>query len=254
MYDLKMMNELGLKKITMAKEEKLHFLWRAILAGFFLGVAMILSYSLAALFKDNATVSKIMIAFTFGIGLVCISLFKAELFTGNCLLTMIPVFSKEAKLRDLSASWIICYIGNIIGVGLIGVLFIYSQMDTTLMKEYLAPVCETKLTFSIMPLFIKAILCNFVVCIASFAGIKLKHEFTKVIMLMLLVATFVIAGLEHCIANWGLFSMNLAQYGFQFDWSQFPLHMILSTIGNIIGGSLLLGYPLYQVMKHEKRS
>lgn len=252
MTDLQMICERGLKKINTAKNDPIKFLWSSILAGFFLGAAMILSYTLGALYADNTAVSKTLVAFTFGIGLVCIVFMNAELFTGNCLTTIIPIYHKRAKIRDLLPAWIICYIGNMLGICLIGFFFIISQQDGTLFEKYLAPVTETKLTFTILPLLMKAILCNFIVCMASFAWHKVEKDGTKIIIMMLLVAAFVIAGLEHCVANWGFFSMAFTQYGFSFDWSQFPMHMLIASIGNMIGGSILLGYPLYQIMKKEK--
>lgn len=29
------------------------------------------------------------------------------------------------------------------------------------------------------------------------------------------------------------------------DWTMMPLHMLIATIGNIIGGSILLGLPVF---------
>ena len=213
---------------------------------------MILSYTLGALYADNTAISKTLVAFTFGIGLVCIVFMNAELFTGNCLTTIIPLYHKQVKFRDLIPAWIICYIGNMLGIVLIGFMFIISQKDSNLFENYLHSVCNSKLTFTIIPLFLKAVLCNFIVCMASFAWHKVEKDGTKIIIMMFLVAAFVIAGLEHCVANWGFFSMTFAQYGTAFDWSSFPMHMLLATIGNIVGGSILLGYPLYQIMKKEK--
>ncbi|NBK99193.1 MAG: formate/nitrite transporter family protein [Erysipelotrichia bacterium] len=172
--------------------------------------------------------------------------------SGNCLTTIIPLYHKKAKMRDLFPAWILCYLGNMLGICLIGVLFIISQSDSDLFENYLNSACVAKLNFTFFPLLMRALLCNFIVCMASFAWHKVEKDGTKIIIMMFLVAAFVIAGLEHCVANWGFFAMTFTQYGFDFDWTQFPLHMVITTLGNIIGGSLLLGYPLYQIMKNDK--
>ena len=248
MNDLTMISERGLKKIALAKNNGMQFFWKSIMAGFFLGATMILSYTLGFLFADNYAISKSAIAFSFGIGLVCISFLNAELFTGNCLTTMFPVFTKKAKLHEVFRSWIICYVGNVVGIALITILFMLSLEHGSDFEAYITKLVDGKLAFTIFPLFLRALLCNFVVCIASFTSHKMEDGSVKLMVLMLLVATFVIGSLEHCIANWGIFAMNFVSHGFAFDWSLFPLHMTIATIGNIIGGALLLGLPLYLSM------
>jgi nitrite transporter NirC len=68
---------------------------------------------------------------------------------------------------------------------------------------------------------------------------------------MMLVMTFVLAGFDHCIANAGLFTMGIVQLGNLVDWSLLPLHMLISSLGNIIGGSLFLGLPIYIIFKED---
>lgn len=252
MNDLQMISERGIKKITMAKNNRSQFMWKSIMAGFYLGIAMILSYTLGYLFSNDTAIAKCAISFSFGIGLVCICFLNAELFTGNCLTIMFPAFKKQVKLREIISPLFLCYIGNMIGICLIMALFMLSLEKGNEFHTYISSLTESKLTFTSMPLLLRAILCNFVVCIASFTSHKMEDGSVKVMVLMLLVATFVIAGLEHCIANWGLFTMNFITHGFAFDWSQFPIHMILSTAGNILGGSILLGIPLYLSMKQAE--
>ena len=62
---------------------------------------------------------------------------------------------------------------------------------------------------------------------------------------MVFVMAFVLPGFEHCVANMGIFTMGVTQLGTSIDWTMLPLHMLISTIGNIIGGSLLLAVPIY---------
>lgn len=238
-------NNIGLTKIQMAKQDSVRFLIRAIMAGFYLGGAMILSYTLGSLFSYNPPLSKLCIASTFGIGLVAISYLGAELFTGNCFCTVLPIYDKKAKWKDIIPAWILCYIGNAIGMILIGIVFVLSQKDGTLLSNYLKPLYQAKMNFTFMPLLMKAILCNFAVCIGAYAGIKVKADFPKVLIIMFFVCTFVIAGFEHCIANMGFFTMIITEYGTSLDYSLLFIHMFISTIGNIIGGSFLFGIPAY---------
>lgn len=240
-------NNIGLSKIKMAKTDPKRFFIRSILAGFYLGGAMILSYSLGSIFSFNPAISKLCIAATFGIGLVAICYLGAELFTGNCFCTIIPVYDRKIKGKELIPAWILCYIGNAIGMILIGILFVFSQKDGTLLSAYLDKLYLAKMNFTYFPLFIKAVLCNFAVCIAAYSNIKIKEDFPKIVITMFFVGTFVIAGFEHCIANIGFFTMVITEYGLGFDYSLLFIHMVIATIGNIVGGSILFALPIYMI-------
>ena len=148
--------------------------------------------------------------------------------------------------------WVVCYLGNFVGIALICFLFVKSGAQSTLLKPYLQTLMEAKLNFSAFELLIKGILCNFIVCIAAYSGIKIKDETARLIVIMVFVMAFVLPGFEHCVANMGIFTMGVTQLGSSVDWSMLPLHMLISTIGNIIGGSVLLAVPIYGVFRAPK--
>lgn len=150
--------------------------------------------------------------------------------------------------------WGICYVGNFVGIALICFLFIKSGVNHEAMNQYLANVVSNKLSFDGLELFIKGILCNFIVCAAAFVGMKLKEEMAKTFIMMIIVMTFVLPGFEHSIANMGTFSMTFTALGTSISWSGVGLHMLLSTLGNIIGGSILLGLPIYLMIRPKKTS
>lgn len=250
-YEISKIYEYALEKVTTTKERPMRMFTQAILAGFFLGATMILSYTLGALFADNVAVSKTLISFSFGIGLVAICFLGAELFTGNCFTLMMPVYHKILKFREILPTLGLCYVGNIIGMAFICALFMFSQSHNPLYSEYLRPLFETKMNFDFTALFIKGILCNFAVCIGAYANIRVHDSFAKIMLIFFFVAMFVITGLEHCIANSGFFAMIIGEYGFIEGVGSIPIHMLISTIGNFVGGGILLGFPIYYIINEK---
>lgn len=250
--DIDVLCQLARAKQSILKDSPLRFFMRAFMAGAYLGVAAILSYTLGALLQDYGAISKIAVAASFGIGLVAIIYLGAELFTGNCFVTIMPVLKKEMKFKEILPMWVVCYVGNIVGISLICFLFIKSGAQAKLLTPYLHSLMDTKLHFNVMELFIKGILCNFIVCIASYSGTKIKDDTAKLIVIMIVVMAFVLPGFEHCIANGGIFTMAMTQLGQSVDWSMLPLHMLVSTLGNIVGGSVLLAIPVYIVFRTKK--
>lgn len=251
--DIEVLSKLGKVKYNIMKTDPLRFFVRSFMAGAYLGAAAILSYTLGAMLADHGVIAKIAVAATFGIGLVAIVYLGAELFTGNCFVTIMPVLKGELKIRDIIPMWIMCYLGNMVGISLICFLFIKSGAQKGVMIPYLETVMTSKLEFHIFELFIKGILCNFIVCIAAYSGIKIKDETARLIVIMVFVMAFVLPGFEHCIANAGIFTMGLTQLGNAIDWSMLPLHMLISTLGNIVGGSILLAVPIYVMFREAKK-
>lgn len=250
--DIEVLCKLGKVKYNIMKTDPLRFFVRSFMAGAYLGAAAILSYTLGAMLQDHGVIGKIAVAATFGIGLVAIVYLGAELFTGNCFVTIMPVLKGELKLRDILPMWVVCYLGNFVGIALICFLFVKSGAQSALLKPYLQTLMEAKLNFNAFELLIKGILCNFIVCIAAYSGIKIKDETARLIVIMVFVMAFVLPGFEHCVANMGIFTMGVTQLGSSVDWSILPLHMLISTIGNIIGGSVLLAVPIYIVFRAPK--
>lgn len=54
----------------------------------------------------------------------------------------------------------------------------------------------------VLELFIKGILCNFIVCAAAFVGMKLKEEMAKTFIMMIIVMTFVLPGFDIALRIW----------------------------------------------------
>lgn len=251
--DIDVLCKLGNIKYNLMKNDPLRFFVRSFMAGAYLGIAAILSYTLGALLNDHSVIGKIAVAGTFGIGLVAIVYLGAELFTGNCFVTIMPVLKKELRIRDIVPMWLTCYLGNMVGIAFICFLFIKSGSQEKIMIPYLQGVMTAKLNFDVMELLIRGILCNFIVCVAAYSGVKIKDETAKLIVIMILVMTFVLPGFEHCIANGGIFAMGLTQLGSSMDWSVLPLHMLISTLGNIIGGSVVLAVPIYIMFRTSQK-
>lgn len=251
--DIEVLCKLGKVKYNIMKNDPLRFFVRSFMAGAYLGAAAILSYTLGAMLSNHGVVAKIAVAATFGIGLVAIVYLGAELFTGNCFVTIMPVLKGELKIKDIVPMWLMCYLGNMVGISLICFLFIKSGAQKSVMIPYLQTVMTSKLQFNVFELFIKGILCNFIVCIAAYSGIKIKDETARLIVIMVFVMAFVLPGFEHCVANAGIFTMGLTQLGNTINWSMLPLHMLISTLGNIVGGSVLLAVPIYIMFRESQK-
>lgn len=245
--DVDIIGNLASYKGNLAKDRTMTFTLRAIMAGFYLVVAIVLSYTTGALVnKISPELAKIASAMTFSIALALICFLGGELFTGSNLVMGIGLYSGKTDIKDLIRVFCLSYLGNLIGNMAISYIFVKSGASFDLLREYIQPIVETKLALSSIEMVLRGILCNFIVCISVMASIKMKSESAKMTVMFWCIFAFVVAGFEHSIANMGTFSMA---YFMGIDLPLIPLlnSMLWVTIGNILGGTVLYSLPLYKM-------
>ena len=107
--------------------------FKGLLAGFFIAIASMLSIVVSSSI-NNYSISKILSALVFPIGLILVVLFKTELFTGNCLVIM-PILNKEVKIKDSLKLLIVSYLGNFVGA--IFAVLLISSTNHFMINDYL---------------------------------------------------------------------------------------------------------------------
>ncbi len=208
----------------------------------------------------------------FSLGLILIILAGAELFTGNTLM-VIGFVDRMISSRRLLKSWLIVYIGNFIGSLILVLFMFYSRqwgINSSMVgaKALLIAVGKVNLTFSVA--FFRGILCNILVCLAVWLSFSARTTVDKIIAVIFPITAFVASGFEHSIANMyfvplGIIlknqpsvitaaqSMSGAALALEnLTWSGFFVrNLIPVTLGNIIGGSVLVGIVYWSVYLRE---
>ena len=130
-------------------------------------------------------------------------------------------------------------------------------------------VAYGKCNLSFMTAVISGILCNVLVCLAVIMALAAKDIAGKIFAMFFPIMAFVVGGYEHCVANMyyipaGILAKNAGNYadkamelyGYTADqiasvnWYNFFItNLIPVTIGNIIGGMIFVGLPLYILNK-----
>ncbi|MET1030645.1 formate/nitrite transporter family protein [Domibacillus tundrae] len=237
-------NTWAVKKSAILKNNPMQYIVKAMLASFFIGFAIMLSFKLAEPFFDaGSPATALMLGAFFGIALVLIIYGSAELFTGNTMYFTMSTISGKTTWKDSLAVLAVCYTGNLLGAVFfalfIGAAGIYNDPTNS---QYLMDVVSHKMHYPASELFFKAILCNWIVCLAVWIPMQMKGDMEKIVTMLLFVMTFVVAGFEHSIANMVLFSLALAVPHPEAISIASAIHNLIPvTIGNIIGGSVFVG-------------
>ena len=219
----------------------------AIMAGMFIAFAGVASTT-AAVSIQSPSLAKLVTALIFPAGLAMVVINGTELFTGNNLM-IISVLNKKESVQQMLRNWVVVYIGNFVGslfvTGLCTLGHVYSLFDKQLATSVVSTaVTKCNLTFS--DAFIKAILCNILVCLAVMMTMMTDSLGGKVAALYFPIMVFVICGFEHSVANMsyisgGLFvNMEYGNLGVDttgLTWFNFLIgNMVPVTLGNIVGG------------------
>lgn len=235
----------GLQKYQISKQSPGRYFVRAMMAGGYIFIGSLFSCLCAAWFYDsNLPVAKLLAAITFSSALTLVVFLGGELFTGCNMIMAVSLYEEKVPPSALLRIWGTTYVGNFVGIFILCIILVGSSASHDLLASYLAIIIPAKLNLPWYTLVLKGVLCNFMVCLGVFAGFKLKSEAGRFILIVMVISTFVFAGLEHSIANMAFFlthimltpSPDLAGMGWNLLWV---------TVGNILGGAVLLGLPLW---------
>ena len=204
-------------------------------------------------------VGRLLAGLVFALGLILVIVGGAELFTGDALM-VVSCASRRITLGPLLRAWLFVYIGNIGGaVGTAALVFLagHHGFDGGAVGKTALAIASAKAALPTVQLFFLAVLCNVLVCLAVWMSFAARSTTDKVVVIVPPIAAFVAAGFEHSIANLYLLPYALmikAWAGPEF-WAAVGqdavgsaltvsgvLHNVaVSTIGNLVGGSLMVG-------------
>ena len=202
--DVQKFSEAAVNKARLLKEHPGKYFLRAVMAGFFIVVAMIFSNVVGNTFQSTDPAwGKLLGGIVFAIAVLLIVFIGAELFTGNNLVMAFGAYDKKVSWAQVGKVWLVSYIGNFVGCLILSVIFVLAGASGT--ADYYAGFIGNKLSIPAGEMFFRAILCNFFVCLAVACGMKCKNEVAKFFMIILCIAGFVVAGFEHCVANMATF-------------------------------------------------
>jgi formate transporter len=257
--------------VTRAATDPLTVFVLSILAGAFVAFGAIFATTVTAGGGLSYGVGRLLTGLVFSAGLVMVIIAGAELFTGNNLIVMAWA-SRKIRTRALLLNWVLSFSGNFVGAIATAVLVFYSTQYTFgdgAVGLVALNIANAKSSLQFIPALILGILCNALVCLAVWMLFSARTNIDRIVTAIPPVAIFAAAGFEHCIANiyfipMGLFIKAGAPDSFwkaigktaadfpELTWSNFLANLFPVTIGNIIGGSLMVGVVYWFVYLRKR--
>ncbi|WP_426446309.1 formate/nitrite transporter family protein [Paenibacillus sp. S-38] len=244
--------QLALKKRKIYKQSLLRYLSRSALASMFIGFGVIVAFRTGSFFYlEHSPFTYPMAALTFGAAIILIAYGGGDLFTGNTFYFTYAALRRRIRWIEAVKLWAASYAGNILGAAVFaGLIYLTGLFRDNSVNAFLLSVVDKKMHAPVLELFFRAILCNWLVCLAFFIPMSFKNDGPKMFAMMLYVFCFFISGYEHSIANMCTFAIALVlQHPGTISLEGVIYNLIPVTIGNFIGGSLLMAAMYYYVNK-----
>jgi formate/nitrite transporter len=262
--------EIGVAKIAMAPTRLLAL---AVLAGAFIALGGAFATTAAA-GADPAPwgIVRVVVGIAFSLGLILVLVGGAELFTGNNLIVMAWA-SGRVGIGALLRSWAIVFAGNALGAIATAAVICVAGVHRYGGGAWGVAAISTassKLELGFGQAIALGLLCNALVCLAIWLAFSARTTSDRILAIVPPVSAFVAIGFEHSIAN--LYFVPLAIFVAGFDpafiaargvaaqagsltWSGFVLHNLVPvTLGNVLGGSLLVGAVYWFVYLQPRRA
>jgi len=234
----------------------------AVLAGAFIALGSMFATTVLAGSEGMLPfgVARLLAGLVFSLGLVLVVVGGAELFTGDNLMVMACAAGK-IRLRAMLRVWAIVYAGNFVGaLATAALVFVSGQYLSGggAVARVALQLAVTKTTLPFEQALVLGVLCNVLVCLAVWLSLGARGVADKILAITFPISAFVAAGFEHSVANMYLIPLGLmikagapaalwSQLAMQpsgladLTWMGFAVSLVPVTIGNIIGGTGLVG-------------
>lgn len=245
----------------------------AVLAGAFIAFGAIFS-TVVSTGADELPwgVGRLLAGLVFSLGLILVVIGGAELFTGNNLMVMAWA-SRHISTGSLLRAWALVYAGNLVGAVSTAALVVLSGHHMAgggAVGATALAIAHAKVALDPFQAFFLGVLSNVLVCLAVWLCLGARSTTDRILAIMLPIAAFVAAGFEHSVANmyfipvallikwvaadsfWVAAGLVPAQFAALDLWG-FVRNLVPVTLGNMVGGGLLVGAVYWFVYLRDRR-
>ena len=250
------MVETGRRKLALTP---LDLVIRGALAGSILGAATSLAFTGAL-----QTGVPLVGALIFPVGLCIIVLLGLDLVTGSFGLLPLPLIESGGDAKTVVSNWVYVFIGNLLGSMAYGALLTIAltNFGATVpagVAAQIVAIAQAKTAgyeafggAGLVTVFVKAMLCNWMVCLAIVIAMTSASTVGKIAAAWMPMLIFFAQGFEHSVVNMFVIptgmmlgaKVSVAQW---WLWNQIPV-----TLGNLVGGALFTGIAIY--ITHRPRT
>jgi nitrite transporter NirC len=234
--------DIAVKKADYARRTPAAFWISAMMAGAYVGLGIILIFSVGS--DVDPGYRALVMGCSFGIALTLVIFAGSDLFTGHTMYMTFGWLRDRTSLSDLARSWTMTWAGNLAGCALLAIVFVAGGGGAMLhsKSQFFFAVATAKMTAPALSLFARAILCNWLVCLAIWMATRMTNDTAKCIAIFWCLFGFIGSGYEHSVANMTLLLIALlGEHPDTVTWGGLAHNLFWVTLGNIVSGAGIMG-------------
>jgi formate/nitrite transporter len=234
--------ETGAKKAVLPWDKALV---AGFLAGAYIAFAGLLAITVTA-GMDPKTWGGLTTLFTgavFALGLILVIIAGSELLTGNMALIPLSILGRRASLGGLSRNFLFVLIGNLLGSLFVAYFLAVKTgvVTTATSMDRLTAIAQAKaVTETDWQIFLRAVGCNWLVCLAVWMALGAEDIGGKVLAIFFPIMAFVAMGFDHVVANMFFIPAAIFAHVPGIDWLDALKNWLFAFLGNLVGAAVFV--------------
>lgn len=240
--------------VTLLSYTSVSLFLRALAAGIFVGFGGILTTSVgfdmgAPAWSKGQGVARMLSGLVgFPLSIMLVSITGNGAWTGDALLVSIAYLKRRIKLKQVVRFLVTTYLGCFAGTFMMAMLATVAALPCV---EPCIALTQHKLDLTLLQTFARGIGGGGLICLAIFMSKCSRMMTGKVVSILFPISAYVISDFEHVLASMFFMSTSLLNQdkGGLKSVTTFLRFLVPSTLGNLVGGALLVGAGLSSIPK-----
>lgn len=229
--------DLAAAKAAFLKRSPLGFWISAMMAGAYIGLGIILIFSVGN--SVDESIRPVIMGASFGIALTLVIFAGSDLFNAHTMFMTFGWLRRRTKMRDVLGCWFGSWAGNLAGSLLLAVVFVAGGGGKA---PLILSVAAAKMSAPALELVARGALCNWLACLAVWTSARMTSDAAKCIAIFGCVYAFSASGFEHSVANMTLLSIALlVPHPATVSLTGLGWNLLWVTLGNLLSGAGIMG-------------
>src|SRR3954454_20259831 len=241
--------------------KKTHRSWDKVLVSAFLAGAYISFGALVAITVSSGldparwgTLPTLFMGAAFTLGLVLVVIAGSDLATGNMMLVPLGAMQGRLSMGDVARNLTLVLLGNLLGAMFVA-YFLAVQTGVigssgasgagALTHERLAAIAQGKVGETGWQTFLRAVGCNWRVCLAVCMTLAAKSVSGKILALFFPIMAFVAMGFDHVVANMFFLPAAISAHVPGIGWGAALHNWLFAFLGNLAGAAIFVAGAYY---------
>jgi formate/nitrite transporter len=222
---------------------------KALVAGFLAGAYIAFAGLLAVVTSAGMDpkvwggVQTLVTGSVFALGLVLVVVAGSELLTGNMALVPLAALDRKVTIGRLSFNFFWVLIGNLLG-SLFVAYFLAKETGVITADAPLARLQSIATakgeTESDWQIFLRAVGCNWLVCLAVWMALAAEDVGGKVLAIFFPIMAFVAMGFDHVVANMFFLPAAIFSHVQGIGWDDALKNWVFAFLGNLVGAGIFV--------------